>query len=250
LKQQRSKKVIGMDFDHSCLECGIATANAKFCSHNCHMKNLNKTNVNLRFSGRTKNHFELTQNVKEFIDGLLLGDADLQGGNTCNWATRLRQRFALRYIEWALILQHKFRDFGIDSTLTQGKTYDKRTNKTYLWISLQTKRYPEFKIFRQRWYQENKEIPKDISISKILIENFFLSDGSARNTSQNGAALKLATHAFSEESVNFLRIKMKDFGFNFHIGSENTLHLYSKSDVLRFQKLINFPKCFQYKKVI
>jgi len=208
----------------------------------------NKKNPDLRFSARTKKHFIVTDEVRDFVDGLLLGDASIQKGSS--HATRLTQRFARKFDEWAKQIQRKLKSFGIESTLSYGSTFDKRTKKRYYWVQLQTKFYPEFKIFQRRWYPNGKkEVPNDLRLKPITLENWFLGDGSASRAGPNGARLKLSTDSFSEQSVAKLKEKLEEIGFNFHI-SNNQLWLYKKSDIERFQSLIKFPICFQYKEVI
>lgn len=222
--------------------------NKKFCSCRCNMIYRNKVNPNLRYAGRTKNHFKITKECKNYIDGLLLSDGSIPKGKL-DWSYRFNQRFARKYKEWAIQIHKQFNKFKIKNTISNGKTYDKRTNKIYFWTHLQTLHYPEFNSFRQRWYINNqKEVPKNIEINPVILKNWFLGDGSARNINKNGADLKLATDKFSQQSLNLLIKKLQQRGYNFH-QSQNRLLLYKKDTIIKFQKEIYFPNCFKYKKV-
>lgn len=231
-----------------CIECGKkfevfpSRKNQKVCSNSCKMVHRNRKEPNLRFSANTKRHFLLNKKSQLFIDGLLLGDATVSRGSS--YASRLSQNFSKRYKEWAFSLQNQFLCFGINSKLGNYSHYDKRTKKYYHHIYLQTKCYPEFKIFRYRWYSNNKkEVPKDIKLVPNSIRNWYLGDGSLTH-----GDIQLATDGFSLNSLKVLKEKFLEFGLNFHINS-NRLYLYKAADVRKFLSLIgeSYPKCFAYK---
>lgn len=233
-----------------CEYCGVEfqdfpCTKRRFCSQSCFMKWRNKQNPELRFSGKTKNHFAFNKICIDYIDGLLLSDACVKNPRTkSRWATRLTQTFSQRFEEWAKQIKNDLMGFGINSKLTPYSYIDKRTGKTYYGISLQTKMYPEFMVFYKRWYPDGKkEIPNDIRLTSSFLTNWFLGDGSRPHGN-----LQLSTENFDEKSINFLRGKLETIGLFFHKTKSGRLALYNKEQTQKFLSLMReVPSCFDYK---
>lgn len=219
--------------------------NRRFCSQSCHMKDRNRQNPELRFVARTKRHFKMTGDCIDYIDGLLLSDACIKNPRTkSRFATRLTQTFSRRFRKWAEQVKNELVFFGIKAKLTPYFISDKRTNKIYYGISLQTKMYPEFMEFRRRWYPNNrKKVPNNIRFTSALLTNWFLGDGSRPHKN-----IQLSTENFDDESIDFLKQKLSDIGFDFHKGKARRLMLYKENQVNKFLSLLNeIPSCFNYK---
>lgn len=218
----------------------------RFCSQSCFMKWRNKQNPELRFGARTKRHFKMTKKCVEYIDGLLLSDACIKNPRTkLRWATRLTQTFSQKYIEWAERVKEKLLFFGIESKLTPFHVFDKRTKKTYHEISLQTKMYPEFMQFRERWYPNNKkEVPIDICLTSVVLTNWFLGDGSRPH-----GCIQLSTENFNDKSLDLLKRKLLNIGLNFHKSKAKRLMLYKGKQIRKFLSFLEnqIPSCFDYK---
>jgi len=240
-----------------CKNCGkefidYPSRKRKFCSQSCNMIYQNKINPNLRYSGNTKNKFKITNQVKEYIDGLILGDASIQFPETkSKRSTRLVQTFSKKYDDWAKEIKNDLSMFDIDSHLTYYSIFDKRTEKTYKQISLQTKVYPQFMIFRKRWYPNNiKQVPDDIILSPTVLRNWYLSDGSLRVINKNSRTIQLSTDSFNEESINLL-IKLL-FQIKFTPKSSNSrIYIYKNKEAIKMINIIkNFPKSMSHKGVV
>jgi hypothetical protein len=210
----------------------------KYCSHTCSRKAIHQRNPNLRFARRTKREFKLNDEIKDYIDGLLLGDACIK-----KRTPRLTQSFARRYLEWAKIIEKDLSDFGISSKLTFYHVDDVRTNKMYEGISLQSLGYIQFKKIREEWYSNGKKIvPKDLVLKPIIIRNWYLGDGS-----YSGNHLKFSTQGFDEMSVIELKERFKEIGYNCYISCNNILFSRRK-EIKKLLKVIGkLPKCFEYK---
>jgi len=232
-----------------CIKCGKlfkGINKRRFCSQRCAGIYRNEQEPNLRFSAHRHNNFILNENTISFIDGHLLGDGSLSKPKTVNSGCRYSQLFSQKYNDWALMTQNKFNLFNIDNNLSYYSTYDKRTQKTYYSVSLQTHVYDEFLIFYKRWYPNGKkEIPKDLKINPQLMRVFYLDDGYIRGKKQ----IQFSTDSFSDESINFLIDKLKEINLSPKTNSKR-IHLYRSSDILSLLSYMNtteFPNCFKYK---
>lgn len=238
---------IGIDMEKICRECNErfevfpSRASQKFCSQSCAMKYRNRANPKLRYSSRTKNNFNITDEARDYIDGLILSDANIQRGTS--HATRLCQTFSARYGEWSNKIKEDLGKLGIKSRITKQRYFDRRTNKIYRTLLLQTKFYPQFHEFRNRWYSNGKKIvPHDLNLNNIVIKNWFLGDGGRPHET-----IQLSTDNFDEDSVNILLVKLEELGYKFRYTS-GRLHLYKKSSVKEFIELVGeVPSCFSYK---
>ena len=232
-----------------CRECQnefnvfLSRDSQRYCSHSCFMKDRNKANPELRYSARTKRRFNISNEVRIYIDGLLLGDASIQKGTS--HATRLTQTFSRNHLDWAEKIHNDLKVFGIESMIGSYDIFDKRTNEIYHTVYLQTKFYPEFKIFYSKWYYRGKkEVPEDIILNSISITNWFLGDGSRPN-----GKIQLSTDSFSLQSINILREGFKQLSFKFYYNNNNgRMYLYKKKEVSKFIDLIErTPESFYYK---
>lgn len=162
---------------------------------------------------RHKKNFNLSQEIKNYIDGLLLGDGHIRQ-KSC-WSAPYIQTFAIRYEKWTRKIQRDFKKFGIVSnTLEQtqeAKTMKKTGQQFPLseMIKLSTKFYEEFILFRKRWYPNGfKIVPKDIELTPQLLANWHMGDG---EFDTNTRRVALAVNAFSLLDVQFLINKLKEF---------------------------------------
>ncbi len=123
--------------------------------------------------GNKANHFNLTKEKKEFIEGLLLGDGCLTGRGTnaksCYYAHGDKNK---KYIVW---LSSKFESFGI-----KGKIRKYKNKEAYGFKSLT---YYEFYDIARNWYPNGKkQIPPDFNLSPIKLKNWYIGDGNYSRT--------------------------------------------------------------------
>lgn len=241
--------------EKTCKECGkifsaIPQQVGNFCSHSCALKYLNKTRPEVSRNQLTKNKFMITSKVKDYIDGLLLGDGFISRPSDPpheHRNLRYAQFFSMKFAEWCQKIVNDFKYFGINSAIGTTKFHlDNRTNKFYPTTVIQTNVYPQFKEFRNRWYPFNvKEVPNDIELSPITIKNWYLGDGSIGSDGHN---ITLCTESFSSNSLNLLLEKFKEIGFKFHTNKRRRLKLYKKEECFAFLEYLGeVPNCFKYK---
>lgn len=110
-------------------------------------------------------HIELTESLREYLDGLLLGDGSLPEGRGNPWYAHTDS--SKEYLLW---LKSKLEQLGLPC-------HDVCSNKkAFLMSSAPT---PGLKKLRKRWYpQGNKKIPCDLEITPTILKNWYIGDGS------------------------------------------------------------------------
>ena len=152
----------------------------------------------------------ITDFMKDFIDGELLGDASMhtQGGKTAYF------QYGSKYEEYIKYLIDVFCSHNISYIGNVRKSYKGEGKRGSLYTyCLTTKSYPEFKNFHDRFYKEHtKIVPQDINFSPVMIRQWFIGDGSLihRKTRKSRPIVKLCTHSFSQMEVNFLVEKLNE----------------------------------------
>jgi len=126
--------------------------------------------------------------------------------------------------------------------------YDDRTDKNYKYTHIQTKRYEEFKYFRNRWYPNGKkEVPLDIELVPIIIKNWYLGGGSIRRGSKNNYRIQLSTDSFNASSISLLMDLLSGLDLT-PKSTDNRIYLYRMNDVKKFLRFIDkFPPSMTYK---
>ena len=86
-----------------------------------------------------------------------------------------------------------------------GSSFDRRTNKEYYWTKLRTHRCEALVSYYTNWYGgEKKQVPQNIQLSPLSLAVWFADDGYVREINDGRLQLKLSTHGFDLESVEFL----------------------------------------------
>jgi hypothetical protein len=108
--------------------------------------------LNEGYIPRGPQHFEYNTKVKEYVDGLIMGDGGVyqHGYGAC-----FVQAFALRYGEWGAKIQKDLARFGIKSSLSK-RPHNGLGNAKERY-ELSTNSYKEFLYFRYRWYPHGKK---------------------------------------------------------------------------------------------
>jgi len=173
-----------------------------------------------RSSGYSKhlkmtNHFPLTREAINYIDGLLLGDGHIL--QKTQYSARYDQQFSARFRLWAEKVRDDLARFGIESRLIEYNAKATIIAKTgqrlppFRGILLYTRYYPEFVFFRRRWYPNRvKSVPRDIEFTPQVLANWYMGDG---DYDRNTKRVTLNVNSFSLDDVNFLIKKLRKMGF-------------------------------------
>jgi predicted transcriptional regulator len=186
---------------------------------------------------RFRKEVRLTSFLKDYIDGLLLGDGSLaQSGEAV-----YEQEFANSKKEWMLEIKNTFENFGFDCTIYASKRST---------VRLRTKSHPVLRYFRGRWYpQKKKLVPRDISLSPIMIKNWYLGDGKL----DKDDAIILYTECFNRTDVEWLADSLtRTLNIGAYSCKNEKGHYLIKIRVCDSEKFLvyigeNYPSCFSYK---
>lgn len=165
--------------------------------------------------GRPVNSFPGVSNLRNFIDGLLLGDGCLFPvvGKHKNSGLIVNQRSDHKdFLSW---IQDVLISEDIPSRI---HPMSKRNAH-----SLYTPRSIEFTKLRERWYPDGKQVPKDIHLTPKSFIAWYLGDG----TKHPSDAMQIYTNSFSFPDVEFLAsCILRDFGIKAtvyeHVPGENS----------------------------
>ena len=161
---------------------------------------------------RHKRTFNLTKLVKNYIDGLILGDGHIL--QKTRFSARYDQSFSVRYREWANQIRIDLKHLGIISNMIEYVTKPSFIRKTgqlipsFPQILLYTMFYEEFCVFRERWYGNGvKTVPKDIELAPETVANWYMGDG--YYDTQTGR-VAFCTHSCSTEALVLLKSVLKE----------------------------------------
>jgi len=137
----------------------------------------------------------LTKEVKDYIDGLLLSDGNLDNRAHTPY---YRQGFSNGKMEWYFLVREYFEDLGLHCgsyPINKGRD-----------IALYTECHPLFSSFRARWYPNGKKIiPLDLEIAPSLMANWYLGDG---KFDKRDDSLSLCTECFPKAQQEALINKL------------------------------------------
>lgn len=185
------------------------------CSKKLVLLNIQKHKIPTRSNAlarhiRSRRNFTLDRNIKNYFDGLILGDGCILQKN--QYSARYNQTFAVRYSDWADKIRSDLAQFGINSNMLEFMTKQRVIRKTgqlirsFRHVMLFTKFYEDFIYFRDRWYGKGvKTVPEDLELAPITIANWLMGDGYF--DSQSGR-LAFSTQSASVEDLVLLRQKM------------------------------------------
>jgi len=200
---------------------------------------------------KNKNIF-LTKEQNDILYGLMLGDGCIQYSSKLSANPRLvivRQESDEDYLQWQyekLLPLYK-------SGIKHYSFFDKRTNKTYKRVYLNSMTFPLLKTIRNKWYTNNiKTIPNDLELNPMICLIWFCDDGSIIYRSKKAIELKLSTHGFSLKENQFLvKLLTKKFKEKFRIIPDGNHHYIvgSTKGALKFINFIDdiFPPCMARK---
>jgi hypothetical protein len=196
---------------------------------------------------------KLTQEQKQFLDGLMLGDGCIQYGSKGALYPRLavsRQIIDREYLFWQYNVFNEF--YGTEPKFY--KRYHNRVKKFYYGYSTITKSGKLFLDFHSKWYKNGKKvIPRDVELTPLTMLIWFLDDGCVVKSSKSGLTLKISTDGFSKKDVKFLADKLSSLlttKINVYRNGSGFILKASTLAVAALAKIIDpiFPKCMERKR--
>ena len=177
-----------------------------------------------------KNKCFLTEDIVEWVDGLMMGDGYVnftrEGYVSC------RYRLDSSSKEWVQYGMSKLKDYEPNGITTYNKITEKTPNP--IWVS-QTLMHPDINSQAVRWYSgpnRTKKIPFDVRITPISVMLWYLGDGSFHyEPNGNMSILRLATCAFDKKDLNEIIIpKLKSQHIECDAdNSKNDIYIHAES---------------------
>jgi len=162
----------------------------------------------------------LTDEQKEIIDGILLGDG-------CLYIPKNGKNASLRFLaknkDHVEYIFKYFKDFCNFDDIKSRKYFDKRTSKIYQSYYFFTKSKIDFTEIYYKWYKNGKKrlVPKNIILSKKILLTWYIDDGCLHKDGR----LSLSTDCFDEESVKNLVSKLSNFSAKYEIRKNNSIKI-------------------------
>lgn len=194
-----------------------------------------------------------TQEQKEFIIGLMLGDGCIQYGGRHTSYPRLtvnRQIIDRDYLFW----QYELFDGFYGTEPKEYVSYHNKVKKSYHGYGCATKSGQLFLDYHIKWYKDGKKcIPRDIELTPLTMLVWFLDDGCVIRNGKAAFTLKISTDGFHKDDVIYLSDILSSF-------LDTNINMYRngngwilKANTLAVAKLIRiidpiFPKCMERKR--
>lgn len=163
------------------------------------------------------NYATITPQVKDYLDGLLLGDGSIVKSGKIAALYILNQRS--EHYDWIEKQISFFSENGIKCNTYMRPASDFELNgrkyRRKEQIRLHTITYRNFLDQRIRWYPLGKKIvPKDLNFENPkLLANWYMGDGSVVRD-KNILIIRFSTEGFSLDDVEFLSSKFQEIGID------------------------------------
>lgn len=152
------------------------------------------------------NTFVLTDSLKNYLDGHLLGDGHYSKINSGGMCSAFQLEQCIAHSSWVIAAQQRLSIAGVESKITHHspRLLPKNAGPTLL---LRTKTYRTLKAERLRWYPNGKKIvPLDIHLEDPeLLAQWYMGDGACQPECRR---LLLSTCCFTEEENVYLRDRL------------------------------------------
>lgn len=201
----------------NCLSCEkLCKLTRGFCNA-CYVRKLRNGEIERLEKKHVPSFFSELQ--ESYLLGSLLGDGCIYKHKSTHlpYFAVQRKYEDLEYNLWEKNIMEPFVCKFFD-----GETFDKRTGKTYKWAKFRTHRCINFVEYYDKWYSKGfKLIPKDINLNPLSLAIWFADDGYVREQTPGRIQLKLSTHGFDVDSVEFIsNLLSKRYGEYFGITLE------------------------------
>lgn len=129
----------------------------------------------IKLSYEREKHIQMTDQLRDFLNGLLLGDGSIQN----NSRGTAYYRHGDNYKEYLIWLKEQLELLG----LSCNKIYKYEYNSIFHFYSQRAK---ELEDLYHEWYPNNKKrIPSDLTITPTILKNWFIGDGSCYELSNH-----------------------------------------------------------------
>lgn len=146
---------------------------------------------------RRRRVIALTEETKELIDGLLLGDASVGDHRRSEARLELTQRRACE--DWVVDIGMRLEAAGFDTRIT---------DRGARGLQLRTGKYATLTVERHRWYPQGvKAVPHDVRLTPLSIAQWYWGDGC---TTKDGYRMTFHTDGFQRTHVEFLGARLHD----------------------------------------
>ncbi len=183
------------------------------------------------------------QNIKELIDGLLLGDGSLRKGKKSKNAIYTH---SCKYKEYLLFLiaELKVHDIKINTIYDKDNGYS--TGRVFQIHSLISEKLT---YHYNRWYIDNKKIlPKDIILTPLVLLHWYIGDGGFDSCKGYLRQISIAAHNFSYEDREILCDKLRELNLKVRNTKRGNINITKKSIPLFLSIINECPvECYKYK---
>jgi len=200
---------------------------------------------------RVQQDVEVTEELTELIDGLLLGDGHLEA---TQWSARLTLGQTAAHLPWLQQVHGILTRSGVASTIqvhgragqmsVHGKRFRRRRSR-----ALRTARYVFLKAVHARWYPNGvKRVPQDVRLTPLSIAHWYFGDGTV---GCRGYHAKFCTDGFSAADVRRLMQALTErFAWAPVLEQRNRILLCKTCDRASLVKMLRssqVPRCFRHK---
>jgi len=186
--------------------------------------------INLRL-----NRIELTNDLCEFLDGLLLGDGCIYPKGRSAIYTHTEKH--KEYLEW---LSSKLESLGMEEVSLR---LDSRGDFRY-----KSRAYVDLMEVRERWYPSgSKRIPSDVKITPTTLMNWYVGDGTFYRDDYE--AILGVKNEKCRKRLPIVKSKLEEIGIHSTVNSTG-LAIYKSDSLDRFFEYIGGaerPPCYNYK---
>ena len=183
------------------------------------------------------NYIKLTDELINFINGLLLGDGCMVYGpykKSCTYSHSDKNK---EYLEW---LKTQFEMFNISCSEIKPHTNN-------AWC-IKTKWYRDFTTIRESWYPYGKKKIPNIKLTPIVLFNWYIGDGSYDKKSKSEKVVICSE--FDYDGKKYINSLINSIGIKTSV-YPNVIYIKKESRQLFFNYITNhkhtIPECYKYK---
>lgn len=152
------------------------------------------------------NNVVLTDTLKQFLQGELLGDGNLR---TNNFSASYRH--ASKYKDYVIWLSGFLNKFGVSQAGNIKPIKKQINNKIFTTYYYNSLNYEEFKILYDSFYENKvKHIPVSLNLTPLVVRQWYIGDGSLTIRKFGNPYISIATYGFSTTDIELIIKKFKE----------------------------------------